>query len=43
MLYTTGGKHKALGPNPALYIVLFGPAPRFYGAAAPSSLILIKE
>ena len=39
----TGGKHKARGPNPALHLVLSGPAPCFYLAAAPSSLPLVKE
>ena len=42
-LYTTGGKHKARRPNPALHIVLSGPAPCFYPAAVPSSRLTIKE
>ena len=41
--YSTGGKHKARRPNPALHLVLSGPAPCFYPAAAPSSLPLVKE
>ena len=40
---STGGKHKARGPNPALHLVLSGPAPCFYLAAAPSFLPLVKE
>ena len=31
------------GPNPALHLVLSGPAPCFYPAAALSSLPLVKE
>ena len=27
LAYNRGGKHKALGPNPALHLVLPGPAP----------------
>ena len=42
-MYTTGGKHKARGPNPALYLVLSGPAPCFYPAVELSSLPLVKE
>ena len=33
----------ACGLNPALHLVLSGPAPGFYPAAAPSSLPLVKE
>ena len=40
--YTTGGKHKARGPNPALHLVL-SPATCFYLAAAPSSHLTVKE
>ena len=39
----TGGKHKAHRPNPALHLVLSGPAPCFCPAAAPGSLPLVKE
>ena len=42
-IYSTGGKHKACGPNPALHLVLSSPAPCFYPAAVPSSLPLVKE
>ena len=41
--YCTGGKHRAHRPNPAFYLLLSGPAPCFYLAAAPSSLPLVKE
>ena len=41
--YCTGGKHKAQGPNLALYLVLSVPAPCFYPAAAPSSCLTVKE
>ena len=40
---TTGGKHKACRLNPALHLILSGPAPCFYPVAAPSSLPLVKE
>ena len=40
---STGGKHKARGPNPALHLVLSGPAPCFYPAAASSSRLTVKE
>ena len=43
LVYTTGDKHKACGPNPALHLVLSGPAPCFYPVAVPSSLPLVKE
>ena len=43
MLYGTGGKHKACGLNPTLHLVLSGPAPCFYPAAAPSSHLTVKE
>ena len=43
IVYCTGGKHKARRPNPALHLVLSSPAPCFYPAAAPSSLLLVKE
>ena len=43
MLYSTGGKHKARGPNPALHLVLSYLAPCFYPAAAQSPLLLVKE
>ena len=39
----TGSKHKAHGPNPALHLVLSGPAPCFYPAAVPSSRLTVKE
>ena len=39
-LYITGGKHKARGP---IRLVLSGPAPCFYPAAAPSSHLTVKE
>ena len=42
-LQSTGGKHKAHGPNLALHLVLSSPAPCFYPVAAPSSLPLVKE
>ena len=34
---------QACGPNPALHLVLSGPAPCFYPAASPSSLPQVKE
>ena len=34
---------QAPGPNPALHLVLSGPAPCFYPAAVPRSLPLVKE
>ena len=40
---STGGKHKACGPNPALHLLLSGPAPCFYPVAALSSLPLVRE
>ena len=42
-LYSTGGKHRAQGPNVALHHVLSGPAPCFYLAAVPSSHLTVKE
>ena len=42
-IYSTDGKHKACGLNPALHLVLSGPAPCFYPMAVPSSLPLVKE
>ena len=41
--WITGGKHKAGRPNPALHLVLSGPAPCFYPAAALSSRLTVKE
>ena len=41
--YSTGGKHKAQEPNPALPFVLSGPAPVLYPAAALSSCLTVKE
>ena len=41
--YSTDGKHKACGPNPALHLVLSSPAPCFYLVAALSSRLTIKE
>ena len=43
ILYTTGGKHEAHRPNPALPLVLSGPAPCFYPAAALSSCLTVKR
>ena len=43
IVYSTGGKHKARGPNPALHLVLSGPTPCFYPVAAPSSRLTVKE
>ena len=43
IIYITGGKHKACRPNPSLHLILSGPLPCFYPAAAPSSLPLVKE
>ena len=40
---STGGKHKALGPNLALHRVLSGQISCFYSAAMWSSLPLVKE
>ena len=42
-VHSTGVKHKARRLNPALHLVLSGPAPCFYPAAAPSSVPLVKE
>ena len=39
----TGGKHKDWGLNLALHLVLSGPAPCFYPAAAPSPCLTVKE
>ena len=41
--YSTGGKDKARRRNPALHLVLSGPAPGFYLAAALSSHLTVKE
>ena len=41
--YGTGGKHKAQGPNPALYLVLSGLTPCIYMAAASGSHLTIKQ
>ena len=38
----TGGKHKARGLNPALYLVLYSTAPCFYPAVVPSSHLTVK-
>ena len=43
LFYGAGGKHKTCGPSPALHLVLPGPAPCFYPAAAPSSHLTVKE
>ena len=43
LLAGQGGKHKSRGPSPALHLVLSGPAPCFYLAAAQSSFSLVKE
>ena len=40
---STGGKHEACGPNPALLLVLSTLAPCFYLVAAPSSCFTVKE
>ena len=41
--YSTGGKHKARGLNPALHFVLSGPAPSLYLEVADRSGLTIKE
>ena len=41
--HDTGGKHKALRPNPALHLISSHPAPCFYPAAALSSRVTVKE
>ena len=43
ILLDTGGKHKARWLNPTLHLVLSGPAPCFYPAAALSSGLTVKE
>ena len=43
MVYSTGGKHKACGPNPALHLVLSSLAPCSHLVAVPSFLLLVKE
>ena len=43
IVQSTGGKHKALGLNPILHLVLSGRAPCFYPAAMPSSQLTVKE
>ena len=43
ILYITGGKQKARRPNPALHLVLSGPAPCFYWAMVLSSCFTVKE
>ena len=35
--------YKVREPNPALHLVLSGPAPCYYPAAAPSSRLIVKE
>ena len=40
--WSTGGKHEARGPNPALHLVLSGLAPCFYLVAALSSRLTVK-
>ena len=42
-IQSTGGKPKARGPNPALHLVLSGPAPCFYPAAALSSHLTVRS
>ena len=40
---STGGKHKAHRPNPALHLVSSSPAPCFYPVALPSSAQLLRS